>query len=164
MRRLWNKSRSRSYGLIVKPEDTERFMTSYRPLPVAALPVHPVHSFLQSFPVACFSLTLLTDIIYTRTSNLLWLHFSEWLLLAGLVFGVIALLARALDYLVRGFRPSWLAVLGAIVVLVLAAINSFVHTADGWTAVMPYGLVLSVATVLVMIVTAWMARPGVRYV
>ena len=99
-----------------------------------------------------------------QTSNLLWLHFSEWLLFAGLVFGVLALLGRAVDTLVRGIGPSWLAVLGGVVVLVLATINSFLHTADGWTAVVPYGLTLSVATVLAMIVTAWLARPGVRYV
>lgn len=139
-------------------------MASYHPLPVAALPVHPVHSFLHSFPIACFSLTVLTDIAYIQTSNLLWLHFSEWLLLAGLVFGVLALLARAVDYLVRRTRPSWLGVLVGIVVLVLATINSFVHTADGWTAVVPYGLALSIATVLAMILGAWLARPGARYV
>lgn len=139
-------------------------MTSHPPLPVAVVAAHPLHSTLHSFPIACFSLTVLTDIAYIQTSNLLWLHFSEWLLLAGLVFGVLALLARAVDYLVRRIRPSWLAVAGGVVVLVLAAINSFVHTADGWTAVVPYGLALSILTFLAMIVTAWLARPGVRYV
>ncbi len=135
-------------------------MTSHHPLPPAALALHPVHATFHSFPIACFSLALLTDIAYWRTSNLLWLHFSEWLLLAGLVFGILALLARVADCLVRRIRPSWLAVAGGIVVLVLATINNFVHTADGWTAVVPYGLVLSAATVLAMIVTAWLARPG----
>ena len=139
-------------------------MTSHSPLPVAAPAMHPVHSTLTSFPVACFSLTVLTDIAYWQTSNLLWLHFSEWLLLAGLVFGVIALLARAVEYLFRRIRPSWPAVLGGVVVLLLATVNSFVHTADGWTAVVPWGLALSAATVLAMIVTSWLAHPGVRYV
>lgn len=136
----------------------------HHPLPAATPRPHPVHTTLGSFPISCFSLTVLTDLAYWQTSNLLWLHFSEWLLLAGLVFGVLALLARAVHYLFRRTRPSWLAVLGGIVVLVLAAINSFVHTADGWTAVVPYGLALSIVTVLAMVVTAWFARPGVRYV
>lgn len=126
--------------------------------------LRPLHSTLRSFPIACFSLALASDIVYWRTSNLLWLHFSEWLLLAGLVFGVLALLACALGYLMRRSGPPWLAVLGGIVVLVLAAINNFVHTADGWTAVVPYGLALSAATVLAMIVTAWFGRTGVRHV
>jgi uncharacterized membrane protein len=58
-------------------------------------------------------------------------------------------------------RPSWLAVLGGIVVLLLATVNSFIHTTDGWTAVVPLGLTLSIVTVLFMIVTAWFGRFGV---
>ncbi len=139
-------------------------MTNYHPLPAAVMAPHPVHSALGSFPIACFSLTVLTDIAYGQTANLLWLHFSEWLLLAGLVFGVLALLARAVHFLIDRTRPSWLAVFVGVIVLVLATINSLVHTADGWTAVVPYGLVLSIATVLAMIVAAWLARPGARHV
>lgn len=114
-----------------------------------------VQSVLTAFPIACFSLTVLTDIAYWRTLNLLWLHFSEWLLLAGLVFGGAALLLRILETLLRRVRRSWLTVLGGFAVLLLAALNSFIHTADGWTAVMPYGLAVSVVTLLAMFVTAW---------
>lgn len=139
-------------------------MTSHSAFPVAVPVMRPVHATLESFPVACFSLTLLTDIAYWQTSNLLWLHFSEWLLVAGLVFGILALLLRAGGHLFRRTRPIWPAMLGGIVVLSLATVNSFVHTADGWTAVVPYGLLLSTATVLAMIITAWLAYPGVRHV
>ena len=124
----------------------------------------PIHSTLLAFPIACFSLALLTDVAYSQTVNLQWLHFSEWLLLAGLVFGALELLALIFDLLFRKVRPSWLPVLGGVVVLVLATINSFVHTVDGWTAVVPYGLALSIATVLVMILTAWTGRWGWRHV
>jgi uncharacterized membrane protein len=119
-----------------------------------------VHASLQAFPIACFSLTLVSDLAYMQTVNLLWLHFSEWLLLAGLVFGGFALLARLIDYFVRSVRPSWLAVMGGIVVLLLATLNSFVHTADGWTAVVPFGLALSILTVIAMMATGWFARRG----
>lgn len=123
-----------------------------------------VHAALLSFPIACFSLTVLTDIAYWQTLNLLWLHFSEWLLFAGLVFGGISALVFLADFAIRRVRPSWLAVSAGVVVLLLATLNSFIHTADGWTAVMPYGLALSVLTVLAMIVTAWLARWGGRHV
>lgn len=122
-----------------------------------------LHAAFRSFPIACFSLALVSDIAYWRTSNLLWLHFSEWLLFAGLVFGIVAIVAQGVDYLARRIRPAWPAIAGGILVLVLAAINNFVHTADGWTAVMPYGLTLSALTVLAMIVTAWFGRVGVRH-
>ena len=117
---------------------------------------------LRAFPIACFSLTLVTDVIYTQTSELMWLHFSEWLLFAGLVVGAVALLLHFIDWLIRRVRPTWGAVLGSIVVLVLATINSFVHTTDGWTAVVPWGLTLSAATVVAMILTGWLGRTGVR--
>ncbi|MEQ1941280.1 DUF2231 domain-containing protein [Mesorhizobium sp. VNQ89] len=126
--------------------------------------LHFFNSALLCFPVACFSLTVLTDIAYWRTSNLLWLHFSEWLLLAGLVFGAIALLVLLVNWLITRARPPWMATLCGIVVLLLATINSFVHTADGWTAVVPWGLAFSLLTVVAMLVTAWFGREGVRHV
>ena len=123
-----------------------------------------LHSFFQAFPVACFTLTLLTDIAYLQTVNLLWLHFSEWLLLAGLVFGGIGLLVRAIDFLIRRVRPPWAAIFSGIVVLLLAVFNSLVHTADGWTAVMPYGLAFSILTVIAMIAAGWFSREGRHHV
>lgn len=116
----------------------------------------PVYRTLTAFPIAAFSLTVLTDLAYWQTANFLWLHFSEWLLLAGLVFGILAALFLVAMALAGRTRMVLTHGVGGIVVLVLAALNSFVHTADGWTAVMPYGLTLSVATVLAMLVTGWL--------
>jgi uncharacterized membrane protein len=124
-------------------------------------PIELLSSALLSFPVACFTLTVLTDIAYWQTLNLLWLHFSEWLLFAGLVFGALALVVLAIDFAISRVRPAWPAVLAGIGVMLLATLNSFVHTADGWTAVMPYGLALSALTVVAMIAAAWLgARHG----
>lgn len=126
--------------------------------------VYAIHYTLRSVPIACLSLVLISDITYLQTSNLLWLHFSEWLLLAGVVFTGLALLALLIDLLARHVRPSWWAVLAGVGVLILATLNNFIHTADGWTAVMPYGVALSFATVVVMIITAWLGSRGVRHV
>lgn len=133
--------------------------------PYADMPraINFLHATLLSFPVACFSLTVLTDLAYVQTGNLLWLHFSEWLLLAGLVFGGLGLLVRLVDYLAWRVGPPWPAVVGGVVVLALAILNSFIHTSDGWTAVMPYGLAVSIITVLAMIVTGWLAWRGDRH-
>lgn len=124
---------------------------------------HSLHAALLSFPIACFSLTVLSDIAYVRTLNLQWLHFSEWLLLIGLVFGVFSIIAHVLDFFIHRIRPSWIAVIAGVVVMLLATVNSFVHTADGWTAVVPLGLTLSILTVLAMIVTWWFTRMEVRH-
>lgn len=139
-------------------------MTYDQTWPNRSTALNPIHTALLAFPIACFSLTLVTDLAYWKTLNLLWLHFSEWLLLAGLIFGGIELLFSFIEFLVRRSRPSWFAVLGGIVVLLLATLNSFIHTADGWTAVVPYGLAVSILTVVVMIITAWFSRRRVRHV
>lgn len=121
------------------------------------------HQMFRALPIACFPLALAADLAYLRTSNLLWLHFAEWLLFAGIVGVGFALLACGIDLLLRRVRPSWTAILMGLVVFLLALVNNFVHTADGWTAVMPMGIGLSIATVAAMLITAWFARGGYRH-
>lgn len=135
---------------------------SLNPAPAGVAVSTPVHSLLVPFPVVCFTLALLTDIAYWQTGHLMWQNFSAWLLFAGLVAGVIAGLAGALEFLFRRHRRTpgmvWLHVLGYLLVLGLAFVNNLVHAADGWPAVVPYGLVLSAATVLLTILFAVLGR------
>jgi len=122
-----------------------------------------IHTTLRALPIACFPLALASDIAYAQTSNLLWLHFSEWLLFAGIVGVALALIAVVIDLLFRRVRPSWFAVLMGVVVFVLALVNNLVHTRDGWTAVVPMGLGLSIATVIALLLTAWFGRKGYHH-
>lgn len=137
-------------------------MAHTHPPSIAAVAGQPIHSMLVQFPVVCFTLTLLTDLAYWRTANLLWQNFSSWLLFAGLVFGAFAALAGIVDFFfrpsVRAYASSWPHAIGSLIVLALALLNSFVHAGDGWTAVVPWGLVLSAATVVVMVVSDWFGR------
>ena len=144
------------------------------PPAAAAIARHPVHATLVPFPIVCLTLTLFTDIAYWRTSNLMWVEFSAWLLLAGIVFGVLAAVFGAIDFFarpeIRSLRPAWPHAIGNLIALILAFFNNLVHTADGWTAVVPWGLTLSALTVLVMLVTGWLGAAlvhihgvGVRY-
>jgi len=55
---------------------------------------------LLPVPVVCFTGVLLTDIAYLQSGgNLIWLAFSSWLLLAGLLFGAIAALVLLIDFI-----------------------------------------------------------------
>ena len=40
--------------------------------------------------------------------------------------------------------------------MILATLNMLVHTHDAWTSVVPWGLVLSAAVVLILLFTGWM--------
>lgn len=123
-----------------------------------------LHGFFRAVPISSFTMALASDIAYAQTSNLLWLHFSEWLLFAGVVFVGFDLLLSLIEWPIRKIRPAWPAVLLGVVVFALAFVNNLVHTADGWTAVVPMGLALSAATVVAMLLTAWLGRKGELHV
>ncbi|MCV3739304.1 DUF2231 domain-containing protein [Rhizobium sp. TRM96647] len=119
---------------------------------------YPLQSFFVPFPLVCFTLALLTDLAFWQSGgNLMWLNFSSWLLFAGLIFGVLGIIAGLLDLARRRTRPlraGLPATVLYLLILALALVNSLVHASDGWTAVVPYGLVLSAATVLLSVAVA----------
>jgi len=126
----------------------------------ARIAKHPIHPMLIPVPIVCFVGALVTDIAYVFTAEMMYADFSSWLLLVGIVFGVLAAIAGLIDFLgnrlIRQQAPAWPHLIGNAAVLVLAFFNNLVHTRDGWTSVMPTGLVLSVVTVLILPVTGWL--------
>lgn len=126
----------------------------------------PLYSTLVQFPVACFVGALLTDIAYLRTDLYLWESFSVWMIAAGCVFaglaGIVGLIVFVTDRTVRAARFAWPHALVSLAAALLAVVNAFVHSRDGYTAVVPTGLTLSCVVVLLMLVATalgWRARP-----
>lgn len=68
------------------------------------------------------------------------------LLLAGLIFGFFAFVIAVLALAVWKKGLSWPALLGEIVVLLAAALNSFIRTADGVLQAVGRGLICTVRT------------------
>src|SRR5581483_5425210 len=128
--------------------------------PVVVIVRRPVHVMLAPFAVACLVGTLATDIAYASTANTMWADFSTWLVTSGLILAVVAAIAGLFDFfsrrLVTDRGPVWPYVLGNILVLILAPLNTLVHTHDAWTSVMPWGLNLSIFTTILILVTGWM--------
>ncbi|MGJ4947142.1 DUF2231 domain-containing protein [Bradyrhizobium sp. HKCCYLS20291] len=128
--------------------------------PTAAIAGHPIHPMLVPFPIVCFIGALVTDITYWRTAEIMWADISAWLLMIGLVMGVLAALAGLIDVLgnrlIRSQTPVWPHMIGNLIVLVLAFFNNLIHSRDAWTSVVPTGLVLSLVTVLILPVTGWL--------
>ena len=121
----------------------------------------PFYRSLAAFAASCFVGTLVTDIVYWHTADVMWTDFSAWLLTAGVIVGYLTIVVAVIEtFAVRSPlrpRPTWPYAIGNVVALILATLNMLVHTRDAWTSVVPWGLVLSAATVLVLIVTGWMA-------
>jgi len=126
----------------------------------ARIAMHPIHPMLVPFPIVCFVGTLLSDVAYWRTAETMWANFSAWLVTIGVIMGFLAAIAGAVDFignrLVRAQRPAWPHVIGNIVVLILATFNMLVHSRDGWTSIVPTGLILSALVVLTLLFTGWM--------
>jgi uncharacterized membrane protein len=115
---------------------------------------------LVPFPIACFVGTLITDIVYWRTADMMWANFSAWLVTVGVILGILAAVAGLTDFLgdrrVRALTPAWPHFLGNLLALLLSIVNMFVHTRDAWTSVVPWGLILSALVVLILLVTGWL--------
>jgi uncharacterized membrane protein len=135
-------------------------MPNYSFQPAATIARRPIHPMLISFPIACFVGTLLTDLAYWASAEMMWADFSAWLVTFGFILGVLAAIAGLVDLLsrraIRAQRQAWLHAGGNIVVLALALFNLLVHSRDAWTSVVPLGLILSALTVLVLLFTGWL--------
>jgi uncharacterized membrane protein len=131
---------------------------------VVRIAPHPILRILVSFPIACFCCALATDLAYVATADMLWADFSDWLLAAGIAVGVLAAIGGLFVVLFRRAARSgvWPLVIGGLLVLILAFVNNLVHSRDAWTSVMPEGVALSAATVVVVLVTAWAAARAQR--
>ena len=112
------------------------------------------------FPVAYFTAAFATDLAYWRTAEVMWERFSIWLIVAGLILAGFAVIAFLID-LASGKqieRPIFPRVVGYALAVVLSVVNAFVHSRDGYTAVVPTGLVLSALVVVVLSMTAMIGK------
>jgi uncharacterized membrane protein len=117
----------------------------------------PLHRWLVAFSAAYFTGALVTDLVYWQTPDVMWERFSIWLILAGLVTAALATIAYVIDLAGRRRieRPAWPRAVGYAIAVLLSVANAFIHSRDGYTAVVPSGLTLSALVVVVLILTAW---------
>jgi len=121
---------------------------------------HPLAAVTLPVPIICFIGALFTDLAYDGSGgNLQWLNFSSWLLAVGLVFGIVVAILMLID-LIRLPRlrspEGWAGFILLIAAWVVELINSFVHARDGWTAVVPAGLILSAVGAVQVLIYGWL--------
>jgi uncharacterized membrane protein len=129
-----------------------------------AIADHPIHSMLLPVPVVCFTGALISDLAYANSSSyyLMWVNFSAWLILSGILVGMVASLLLLIDLLrrpaLRARRLVWVhwGLLAASILV--AMVNSLVHARDGYTAVVPLGLTLSAIATALVVAAGWMQR------
>jgi uncharacterized membrane protein len=127
-------------------------------IPKARFGGAPIHAMLVPFPIVCLIGALLADIAFIKSEGQVqWHNFADWLLLFGTALAVPAALFGLIDFLGNRSenrpRIGWWHMGLNVTAVVLAVVNNFVHARDGWTAVVPAGITLSVLTVLVLAVS-----------
>lgn len=126
------------------------------PRPVAYMAKQPIHSIIVPLAATCLAGALLTDLTYWRTAEMMWADFSAWLVSAGVILGWLSVIAGLFDWLTKRVLavslPVWPWAIVELAALILATFNMFIHSRDAWTSVVPWGLVLSAATVVLLLV------------
>jgi uncharacterized membrane protein len=143
--------------------------------PVAAV-TGPVYLLLFPIPVVCFIGALLTDLTYASNAVIQWLAFSVWLIAAGLVFGAFAVIASLVELIaaepLRSNIVGWGHIFLFWAAMIVELFNALVHSIDGWTAVVPTGLILSIigsilavlaVATLFFVPVAWVPAREVRH-
>lgn len=134
--------------------------STYRGQPIRAS--LPGQVSMSTFAAAFFTFALVCDWAYVQTTILMWRDFASWMLFAGLVCGGVAATLWLIGLAVYRQPQAWSEVLLSAAILALALVNSLVHAGDGWTAIMPLGLGLSLTTVVLIVVTGTLRRLAIH--
>jgi uncharacterized membrane protein len=131
--------------------------TTFRPATgsglIAATGARTIHQMLVPFPVAYFMAAFATDLAYWRTAEVMWERFSVWLIAGGLVMAALVALAAVIDLVFAQQKLAWFRALGYTSAALLSLLNVFVHSRDGYTAVVPTGLTLSAIVVAILLLS-----------
>ena len=68
------------------------------PRSTAQIAGHPIHPMLVQFPIVCFILTFIFDVVYTRGQTGV-APYANWILAIGLVMAALAAVAGLTDFL-----------------------------------------------------------------
>jgi uncharacterized membrane protein len=115
-----------------------------------------LHPLLIGPGAALLIAALVTDLLYWRTVLPEWETFSIWLLTGGLILAAFAGIAFVLDVLLRRVPAvSWLRFGALAAAALLSLLNAFIHSRDGYTAVVPQGLLLSAIVTVLLLAIGW---------
>ena len=134
-------------------------MEGENPRSTARIAGHPIHPMLVPFPIAFFIGTLIGDLMFWKTGDLFWASASHYLLGAAIVTALLAALAGFTDFFgdrrVRALSHAVQHMVGNLTAVAIAAINFLMRLGDPAGAIVPTGLLLSVAVALILLFTGW---------
>jgi uncharacterized membrane protein len=115
---------------------------------------------LIPFPVAFLVGAFVTDLAFLATGDGFWARASIWLIGAAIVIALLAALAGFTDFLseprIRALSDAWYHMIGNLAAVIIALINFALRYSQGAeAAIKPWGLVLSLVVVAILLFTGW---------
>ena len=120
---------------------------------------HPIHAMSVAFPIALTFCTFGADVFYWWTGDPFWARASIWAAGTGFLFGMLAGFSGTAELLfVTGIRvraAPWTHFIIAVTLLAVLGAN-WGHRLSGYVeAVLPYGILLSGLSVIMVGLTGW---------
>lgn len=126
------------------------------PRSTAKIGDHPIHPMLVPFPIVCFILALVCDVLYTQGHTELAAA-SKWLLGIGLVMAALAAVAGLTDFFgekrIQG-SDAIKHMLANVTAVVLEIINFFLRLNNN-AAIGKIGVYLSIVVFLILLYSGW---------
>ncbi|HEY9674619.1 MAG TPA: DUF2231 domain-containing protein [Waterburya sp.] len=144
------------------PPIIESEETNYRDSGVpstVAIAGHPIHPVIVTLPVAFLVAAPACDVVYWLTQDFFWARASFWLIVAGLVTGILAALTGMMDFMkigrVRKHTAGWAHMYANVTALVLTAINLGLRLSDPVQNLLFTGLIISVIVATLLGISGW---------
>jgi uncharacterized membrane protein len=126
------------------------------PRSTAKIGTHPIHPMLIPFPIVCFILTFVCDILYVR-GHIGAANASNWLLIIGLVMAALAAVAGLTDFFgdkrIQG-ADAIKHMLANVTAVVLELVN-LVLRFNNPDAITSTGVYISGVVVLILLYSGW---------
>jgi uncharacterized membrane protein len=96
-----------------------------------------------------------TDYTYYTTALWQWANFSAWLITAGLIVTLVAVLLLLIDFATgRASRLDTGSFILVTAAALLSLVNAFVHSRDAWSSVVPEGILLSAVSTILLVIAS----------
>jgi uncharacterized membrane protein len=137
-------------------------MQHVAPKPNRSFALRALYTTLVPIPAACFIAAFVTDLLYIATYAGMWETFSIWLITAGLIVATAAILLGIAGFFAgtrrKPSRPTFFYLAGCALIVIVSFVNAFVHSRDGYSAVVPTGVALSAIVTFLIVLTTWQGK------
>ncbi|AFZ18231.1 DUF2231 domain-containing protein [Allocoleopsis franciscana] len=120
---------------------------------------HPLHPALITLPIGFLVTAPVTDIAYWFLGDVFWARASFWLIVGGLVTGLLAAITGLLDFIrigrVRKHTAGWAHMYANVTALVVTAINLGLRVGNPVDNLLFTGLILSVIVATLLGISGW---------